>query len=52
MCLGSSRDEDLTEHIVATEIDNPNTWLCFYAGAKEFQKLLGRRRKALNEDIF
>jgi hypothetical protein len=33
-CVWALVDEDLSEHIVATEIDNPNTWLCFYAGAK------------------
>ena len=59
-CVWALVDEDLTEHIVTTEIiDNPKTWLCFYAGAKELQKLLiicwailGARRKALHEDIF
>jgi ribonuclease HI len=61
-CVWALVDEDLTEHIVATEIDNPKTWLFFMQetlSAKEFQKLLiicwaiwRARRKALHEDIF
>ena len=61
-CVWALVDEDLTEHIAATEIDNPKTWLFFMQEtlpAKEFQKLLiicwailGARRKALHEDIF
>jgi hypothetical protein len=58
-CVWALADEDITEHIAATEIRNPKLWLFYMQetlSAKEFQKLLiicwaiwGARRKALKE---
>lgn len=61
-CVWTLVDEDLIDHIAATEINNPKMWLFFMQetlSAKEFQKLLiicwaiwRARRMALHEDIF
>ena len=61
-CVWALVDEDITEHIAATQIHNPKQW-SFYMqetlSASELQKLLvicwaiwEARRKALKENIF
>ena len=61
-CVWALVDEELTEHIATSVIDNPKLWLFSMQetlSKKDFQKLLiicwaiwGARRKALHEDLF